>query len=195
MGLSQEKLLHLTDGELMREVGKKNCDAFEIIYDRHSSAVYSLSYRIVGSAAAADDVCQETFMALWRSAKTYQHSRGPLRSWLLTIVHNRAIDNIRKMTTIESHQVYDENAYVEQASSANTEDDVLAHFDQLRTRELLTQLPIDQRKVVELSFYSGYSHGEIADHLGVPLGTVKGRMSLALSKMRQSLEGERLVVL
>ena len=162
-------------------------DAFEVIYDRHCEAVYSLAYRIVGRRSAADDVCQEAFMAAWRSGGSYDAAVGSVRSWLLTIAHHRAIDVIRRATRHEERQTFDERAADLVAADDDTERAVLRRAESDATRLLLAELPGEQRQVIELAFYSGFSHGEIAAAVGLPLGTVKGRMRLGLEKMREQM--------
>jgi RNA polymerase sigma-70 factor (ECF subfamily) len=187
MDNNHARLCRLADEELMREVSNMNSTAFEIIYDRHSNAVYSLSYRIVGTASSAEDVCQEAFLIVWRNGARYQAHLGSVRSWLLSIARNRAIDNIRQVTRHQQNQTSNQSAAEQRPDEANTETDVIKQMGMQETKELLLVLPAEQRQVIELSFYSGYSHSEIANHLQIPLGTVKGRMGLALNKMRQSL--------
>jgi len=175
----------------MRLVAATDPDAMEVIYDRHAAAVYSLAYRIVASRAAADDVCQEAFMAVWRSGGSYDATLGSVRSWLLTIAHHRAIDAIRRASRREQHQVGDERAADVVAADDDTERAALRRTESDDTRLLLDRLPAEQRRVIELAFYSGFSHAEIAAALELPLGTVKGRMRLGLEKLREQMTGAR----
>jgi RNA polymerase sigma-70 factor, ECF subfamily len=175
----------------MALVAATDPDALEVIYDRHCAAAYSLAYRIVGRRAAADDVCQEAFMAVWRAGGRYDPALGSVRSWLLAITHHRAIDVIRAATRREERQVFDERAADLVAADDDTERAAMQRAESHDTRLLLQGLPGEQRQVIELAFYSGFSHTEIADALAVPLGTVKGRMRLGLEKLRDQMPGAR----
>ncbi len=191
MSATRDDLTRLADEELMRLVADVDASAFELIYDRHAQAVYALCYRIAGSRALADDVCQEAFLSVWRSGDQYQRHLGSVRSWILSIAYNRAIDQLRRATRHETRQVHDDA--LAERMPAHEQTDVQA-FDRMEaelTTGLLAELPADQRRVIELSFYSGYSHAEIAHMLDVPLGTVKGRMRLALEKLHVAMEGKR----
>lgn len=186
---ASDRLARLADEDLMPLVAAMDADAFEVVYDRHAGASFALAFRIVGSRAAADDVCQEAFMAAWRSAARFDPRAGSLRGWLLTIVHNRAIDHLRRTTRVRDRTVADDAAAERVAGTDDTEASALARHASADTARLLGRLPDEQRRVVELSFYSGYSHSEIAELLELPLGTVKTRMRRALEKLRNHLEG------
>ncbi len=184
-----DSLSALADDLLVERVVATDADAFEVLYDRHQDAAYALAYRIVGSAGPANDVCQEAFLAVWRSARTFDASVGSVRSWLLTIVRNRAIDHLRRSTRTTDHEVQDE-ALAERhpaPASDGTEAAALRSAAADDTRELLDELSDDQRRVIVLSFYSGYSHSEIASMLELPLGTVKARMNRGLAKLRSAI--------
>ncbi len=163
-------------------------DAFEVFYERHSDAAFALAHRISGSHAAADDICQEAFVNAWRSAARYDARLGSARSWLLTIVHHRAIDQIRRTTRLRDRTINDEDAASRVASPDDTEIAALALTDRRDTADLLQTLPEDQRQVVSLAFYSGFSHSEIAELTDTPLGTIKSRMRRALGTLRDHLE-------
>lgn len=175
----------------MTLVAATDPDALEVIYDRHCRAVYSLAYRIVGRRAAADDVCQEAFMAVWRAGGRYDPALGSVRSWLLTIAHHRAIDVIRRATRHEERQVLDERAADLVAADDDTERAALRHTESHDIKLLLEALPGEQRRVIELAFFSGFSHTEIAGALDLPLGTVKGRMRLGLERLREQMTEAR----
>ena len=183
------KLSRLADEDLMALVAATDADAFELIYDRHSDAAFALAFRICGTRPAADDVCQEAFMAAWRSAGRYDARVGSVRGWLLTIVHNRAIDHLRRVTRQRDRTINDDTAAERVAGSDDTEASAISLQATTEAAGLLERLPEDQRRVVELSFFSGYSHSEIADMLELPLGTVKTRMRTGLEKLRIHLQG------
>lgn len=188
MGARPDTLARMADEELMALVAGMDADAFEVVYDRHSSAAFALAFRICGSRAAADDVCQEAFLAAWRSASRFDPRAGSLRGWLLTIVHHRAIDHLRRVTRVRDRTVSDDTAAERVAAADDTEASAIAGQARADTAGLLERLPGEQRRVIELSFYSGYSHSEIAELLELPLGTVKTRMRIALEKLRHHLQ-------
>jgi RNA polymerase sigma-70 factor, ECF subfamily len=178
----------LADEELMPLVGRKDADAFEVLYDRHGGVAYSLAYRIVGERGAAEDVTQEAFVSIWRSGGRYDAARGSVRAWLLGIVRNRAIDALRSRSGGAPKLNFDDDSILEQRPAAEqTEAEALQRETAAEVRGVLDELPDEQSKVIELAFFGGFSHSEIAAMLGVPLGTVKGRMRLGLEKVRGQL--------
>ena len=158
--------------------------AFAVIYDRHSSVAYSLAYRMAGRRNVADDVVQEAFLSLWRAAKRYDSQRGSVRTWVLGIVHNRAIDAIRRSTVHDSRRASDEGIEERFEASDRTDAEVARRSEAGEIRSALETLPPDQLKVIELAYFGGFTHTEIAEMLETPLGTVKGRMRLGLEKLR-----------
>jgi RNA polymerase sigma-70 factor (ECF subfamily) len=189
MASRSDQLARMADEDLMALIADADADAYEVVYDRHADAAFALAHRILGSRAAADDACQDAWMAAWRSASRYDPRLGSVRSWLLTVVHHRAIDHVRRMTRLRDRTVADDAAAERVAGDDDTEALALAANDREVAAGLLEELSSDQRAVVELAFYSGYSHSEIADILDLPLGTVKGRMRAGLEKLRHHLEG------
>jgi RNA polymerase sigma-70 factor (ECF subfamily) len=188
MKVRREKAERLADEELMPLIGEKDPAAFEVFYDRHGGAAYSLAYRIVGEQAVAEDVTQEAFISIWRSGARFDQARGSVRSWMLSIVRNRAIDVLRSKAGRAPKLTFDDDAILEQRSSGEFTDEVALRRETAQElRGALGQLPGDQSKVIELAYFAGFSHSEIAEVLGVPLGTVKGRMRLGLEKIRGHL--------
>jgi RNA polymerase sigma-70 factor, ECF subfamily len=178
----------LADEELMPLIGAKNPDAFEVLYDRHGGAAYSLAYRILGDRAAAEDVTQEAFISIWRSGARYDRGRGSVRSWMLSIVRNRAIDALRSKAARAPRLSFDEEAILEQRPADDrTDEEAIRREAADQLRGALGGLPGDQSRVIELAYFGGFSQSEIARMLGVPLGTVKGRMRLGLEKIRGDL--------
>jgi len=183
-----DKLGRMADEDLMALVAATDADAFSVLYDRHITAAYSLAYRIAGSQSLADDVTQAAFLSVWRSAGRYDSRQGSVRSWVLSITHNRAIDQLRRATRHTDRQAAgDVEAAERLPAREDTEAAAIEAVQGESTRALLDTLPDRQRRVVELSFYSGYSHAEIAALLEVPLGTIKGRMRRALDRLRDEL--------
>jgi RNA polymerase sigma-70 factor, ECF subfamily len=164
--------------------GNGDAGAFAGLYDRHSRASYSLAYRMMGDRQAAEDLVQEAFLGVWRAAGSYRVQRGSVRTWILSIVRNRGIDQLRTMASRRKvHDRVEATASVAQPSEAFAETWRNSQREQIR--EALRVLPPEQLKVLELAYYSGYTHVEIADLLDLPLGTVKGRMRLGLQKIRE----------
>jgi RNA polymerase sigma-70 factor (ECF subfamily) len=177
----------LADEELMQLVRRGSAEAFEVVYDRHADAAFSLAYRICGQRALAEDVVQESCLALWRSGARYDRSRGSVRTWLLGIVHNRAIDALRRRT-VRDRGLISEEGVAERLPAAELTDVEAARRDEAReVREALEQLPEEQGRVIELAYFGGLTHVQIASMLETPVGTVKGRMRLGLAKMRMTL--------
>jgi RNA polymerase sigma-70 factor (ECF subfamily) len=183
-------LRQLADEDLMVRVAEGDDKAFGVMYDRHSTAAYSLAYRICGTRAAADDVVQEAFLSLWRAGGRYDASRGSVRTWVLGIVHNRAIDALRRATVHSKRRSSDEGIEERFEAPERTDAEVARRAEAASVRGALDALPADQQKVIELAYFGGFTHTEISDMLGAPLGTVKGRMRLGLEKMRSALGEE-----
>ena len=177
----------LADEELMGLVYEGQTRAFEVIFDRHAGAAFSLAYRMCGRRPLAEEIVQEAFMSLWRSTARYDPSRGGVRSWVLRAVHNRTIDAFRRELSTAGHDVAEE--WISEALPARerTDEEVERRSEARLVRSALDELPTDQRQVIELAYFGGFSHTQIAAALGVPAGTVKGRMRLGLSKLRLAL--------
>lgn len=180
-------LLRLADEELMHLAADGDMRAFEAIFDRHAAVAYSLAYRICGSRAMVDDILQEAFLSLWRSSDRYDAGRGGVRSWLLTVVHNRAIDAIRRARVRDARDVHDAELAERLAGPDRTDDEVLRRDEAGRVRRALAAVPAEQRQVIELAYFDGLTHTEIAQRLELPPGTVKGRIRLGLQKLRAEL--------
>jgi RNA polymerase sigma-70 factor, ECF subfamily len=188
MTVRKERAERLADEELMPLIGEKDPEAFEVFYDRHGGVAYSLAYRIVGEKAAAEDVTQEAFISIWRSGARFDRARGSVRSWMLSIVRNRAIDALRSRAGKAPKLTFDDDAVLEQRPSGEfTDDEAMRRETATEIRGALGELPGEQSKVIELAYFGGFSQSEISRMLGVPLGTVKGRMRLGLEKIRGEL--------
>ena len=169
----------------MTLVDRKDPTAFEVFYDRHGGAAYSLAYRIVGDRTLAEDVTQEAFLSIWRSGAGYDRARGSVRAWSLGIVRNRAIDALRRDAAGAPQLDLDDDAVLEAAPAEElTDAEASAARPRARSAARSTSCPNEQSKVIELAYFGGFSHSEIAEMLEMPLGTVKGRMRLGLEKMR-----------
>lgn len=171
----------------MQLVSKGDPRAFELLYDRHSQAAFSLAYRMTGRRAAAEDVVQEAFLSIWRSGARYDHTRGSVRTWILGVVHHRGIDGLRRSLRHDKRRASDEG--IEERFEAPDRTDVTAarREEAAEVRDALASLPAEQSKVIELAYFGGFSHSEIASMLQTPVGTVKGRIRLGLEKLRGQL--------
>ena len=158
----------------------------ESLYDQYGRLAYGLACRILNDRAAAEDVVQEAFLAVWKNAGQFDNRRGSVRSWLFSIVHNRAIDRIRG--TAHSHNdVPLEN--VEPVIQLNDAwEAVSVELERKQVQDGMRSLPEAQRETLELAYFKGLTHVEIAQQMGVPLGTVKGRMRIGLEKLRSFLQ-------
>lgn len=161
--------------------------AFEIIFDRHGDAAFSLAYRMCGRRAMAEDVVQEAFLSLWRSGARYDRTRGSVRTWVLGVVHNRAIDVLRAGVLRDGRNVNDDGLAERLEAPDRTDVEVARREEASHVRGTLEDLPAAQRYVIELAYFGGFTQTEIAEMLAVPLGTVKGRMRSGLAKMRIAL--------
>lgn len=163
--------------------------ALETLYDRHRVFAYALALRMLANPSDAEDVVQEAFINVWRASGTFRPERSTPRSWLLSIVHHRSIDKVRsrqsrpKAVELEEGMMIPDGADVWREVSANlTSDDV---------RTALEMLPPAQRETIELAYFKGYTHTQIAQLMEVPLGTVKGRMRIGLHRLKSALEGSQ----
>lgn len=164
--------------------------AFEVLYDRHGGAAFSLAYRMVGTRAVAEDIVQESFLSIWRSKVRYERDRGSVRAWLLGIVHHRTVDALRRNLVHDRRRASAEGIEERQQARELTDMEAVRREEAREVRAALSTLPGEQSRVIELAYYGGFTHTQIAEMLGEPVGTVKGRMRLGLAKMRREMTGE-----
>ncbi len=188
--MSPKDIHLLADEELMRLVRDGDPRAFETIYDRHGGAAFSLAYRMVGNRVTAEDITQEAFLSIWRSRMRYDASRGSVRTWILGIVHNRTIDSLRRNLVHERRRTSAEGIEERFEAPERTDVEAARRAEAASVRAALDTLPGEQNQVIELAYFGGFTHSQIADMLGMPIGTVKGRMRLGLDKLRRQLAGE-----
>lgn len=186
-------LRRLADEDLMRLVRESNSAAFAVVYERHADAAFSLAFRMCGKRGIAEDVVQEAFLSLWRSGSRYDRTRGSVRTWVLGIVHNRAIDALRRSVVQDRGRVSDDGIEEHVEAAERTEVEVGRRAEAREIRAALEELPPDQSRVIELAYYGGFTHSEIATMLDTPVGTIKGRMRLGLQKMRSQLRSEEVI--
>jgi len=176
------------DHVLLEALAGRDLSALSVLYDRYGRISYTLAYRILGEPEAAEDVVQDAFLAAWKGAGTFRRERGNVRSWLLSIVHHRAVDILRRRTAFRPAPL---EAAGDTAADVDTADEAARNVERGTVRAALQSLPEAQRKTIELAYFGGYTQSELAELMGVPLGTVKGRMRIGLQKMRRVLGAAR----
>jgi RNA polymerase sigma-70 factor (ECF subfamily) len=178
-----------SDEELIASIQRRDVRALERFYDRHRILAYALALRVLGNPSDAEDVVQEAFLNVWRFADSYRPERSSARSWLLSVVHHRSIDKLR------SRQSRPQPVGLEEGTAVPDGADVWRQVSERLTRDdvqrALRSLPPEQRETIELAYFKGYTHTEIAQLMQVPLGTVKGRMRIGLQKLKSVLESTR----
>ena len=170
------------DEQLMVRVRGRDADAFEQIYDTYHLLVYGIAYRMLGSASSAEDVTQAVFLKIWTSPELFVS--GNFAGWIVRMTRNRCLDVLRAKSSGTSELPADLPA------QETMEEDTLARVDAARVRTAVALLAADQRDVIEMGFFGGLTHGEIAKRTGIPLGTVKTRIRTGLRRLREAL-GER----
>lgn len=178
----------LDDDALMAALATQDLSALAALYDRYGRLAYALAYRILGESEAAEDVVHDAYLSAWRGAASYRRERGNPRGWLLAIVHHRAVDVLRRKTAFRPAPLEEADG---RASDDNTEESASRNVEAGHLKRALETLPAAQRRTIELAYFGGYTHVELAELMGVPLGTVKGRMRIGLQKLRRAMEGVR----
>ncbi len=174
----------LDDVQLMTAVGCGEPDALKDLYDRHGAFLFSLAYRVVGNRESAEEIVQESFLTAWRYADRYKAELCPVRPWLVRMVRQRSIDHLRARA---ARPLLGSPLLDNQPSICDVWQEVDQGMLQEQVRSAVSCLPAEQRDTVELAYFSGLTHAEIAQHLDVPLGTVKGRLRLGLKKLHALL--------
>ena len=172
----------------MELVAAGDAGAFEVVLERHADAAFALAYRMCGRRVLAEDVVQEALLAMWRSGARYDRARGSVRTWALGIVHNRAVDTLRRSGVRERRRVSYEGIEESLEAPERTDAQAIEHAASHEIGGALSELPSEQRRVIELAYFGGFTHIEIASMLDTPVGTVKGRMRLGLHKLRGHLQ-------
>src|SRR6202521_6197922 len=169
--------------DLVAQLAAGSQEALAELYDRYGRLAYSVAFRVLGDPGRAEDVVQEAFLKIWNHAASFDVRRGSLRTWLLTSVRNRSIDYLRGRAAHERQELELQPELAEASPRSDPWRQVSLSMERSAVLEALSSIPAEQRQAVELAFYGGYSHREIADMTRVPLSTVKGRMRLALEKL------------
>ena len=177
---------HLSDEALVALVARGDEDALAELYDRVSRIAYGLALRVLRDERHAEDAVQEAFLQVWRSAASFRAERAKASTWILTLVHRRAVDLVRREERRQAEPLDSEDAAG--AAPEQTEEAAWLRFERERVQAALGQLPDVQREALELSYYGGFSQSELAERLGVPLGTIKSRMFAGLARLRELLD-------
>lgn len=176
------------DVNLYEKIITQDRYAFEILYDRYEKLVFSFAYRLTKDRTIAEEVTQDIFLKLWHGTSIYQEDKGKFSSWLLTITRNKAIDEIRRLKRHDHEPMLEKDALKEGADSTELEVEWKEKREELRTA--ITSLSKDQQEVIELFYFQGYSQQKISDNCNLPLGTVKGRIRLALKHLNGLIDQE-----
>ena len=180
------ELAHLSDEAVVALVARGQADALAELYDRFGRVAYGLALRVVRDAALAEDVVQEAFLSVWRSASRFVAERSTARTWLLMLVHRRAVDLVRREDVRRTEALPE----VEPAGEDGVEDRAWVQFERERVRGALRKLSDQQRELIELAYYGGFTQSELSARLGVPIGTVKSRMFAGLARLGELLRDE-----
>jgi RNA polymerase sigma-70 factor (ECF subfamily) len=178
------QLAHLSDEALVALAARSEQSALAELYDRYGRTAYGLALRILRDQALAEDAVQEAFLAVWRTASRFVPERGRASTWILTLVHRRAVDAVRREQRRRADSLDPSD---EPAVEGGVEEDAWLRFQRERVQDALSRLPDAQREALELAYYGGFSQSELAERLGQPLGTIKSRMFGGLSRMRELL--------
>jgi RNA polymerase sigma-70 factor, ECF subfamily len=174
---------HLSDEALVALVARSSDAALGELYDRYVGVAYGLAHRVVRDAALAEDVVQEAFLGVWRSAGRFVPERAKASTWIMTFVHRRAVDVVRREERRRSEPL----DHAEQPAAGSTEEVAWLRFERERVQGALAQLPDQQREAIELAYYGGFTQAQLAERLGQPLGTIKSRVFNGLGRLRELL--------
>ncbi|MDX6487078.1 MAG: hypothetical protein QOF43_2231 [Gaiellaceae bacterium] len=178
------ELAHLSDEALVALAARSEQSALAELYDRYGRAAYGLALRVLRDDGLAEDAVQEAFLALWRTASRFVPERGKASTWILTLVHRRAVDLVRR----EERRRADTLEHApEPESTSSVDEEAWVRLQRERVQDALKQLPDQQREAIELAYYGGFTQSELAERLGQPLGTIKSRMFMGLARLRDVL--------
>jgi RNA polymerase sigma-70 factor (ECF subfamily) len=184
----RRQLTHFSDEALVALVSRGDEPALAELYDRHGRVAYGLAFRVLRDERLAEDAVQDAFLSVWRTAVAFRAERGKASTWILTLVHRRAVDTVRREQRRRADPLADDAHERIADERASTEEAAWVGFERERVAGALAQLPDQQREAIELAYYGGYSQSELAERLGVPLGTIKSRMFAGLARLRELLE-------
>jgi RNA polymerase sigma-70 factor (ECF subfamily) len=186
--LALRRLTHLSDEALVALVARGDESALGELYDRVWRVAYGIAYRVLRDDRLAEDAVQEGFLAAWRSAAAFRADRAKASTWIVTLVHRRAVDIVRREERRRAEPLEAENRPDPVDPTGSAEDTAWLGFERDRVQAALRALPDTQREAIELAYYGGYSQSELAERLGVPLGTIKSRMFAGLARLRELLD-------
>jgi len=183
-GALMRSFAHLSDEAVVALVARSDQSALAELYDRFGRVAYGVALRILRDERLAEDAVQEAFLAAWRNADRFMPERAKASTWLLTLVHRRAVDLVRREERRRTEPI---GEGAEPAPSGSVEEDAWLRFERERVQSALRQLPDQQREALELAYYGGFSQSELAERLGQPVGTIKSRMFAGLARLRELL--------
>jgi RNA polymerase sigma factor (sigma-70 family) len=175
---------HLSDEAVVALLARSDDSALAELYDRFGRVAYGLALRVLRDEKLAEDAVQEAFLSAWRNADRFMPERAKASTWLLTLVHRRAVDLVRREDRRRTEPLAEE---LEPARESSAEEDAWLRFERERVQAALRQLPDQQREALELAYYGGFSQSELAERLGQPVGTIKSRMFTGLARLRELL--------
>ncbi len=178
-------VISATDEELVQALTGRDASALEALYDRHHRVALAVAYRVIGDPSLAEDVVQEAFAAVWKESASFDAGRGRARPWLLSIVRHRALDMTRKASFQRERLSLDD--VTEHPQGGDPWPEVERTLEAERIKRAMSGLPAEQTQAITMAYYGGLTNQEIAERLGVPLGTVKGRIRLGMQKLRSGL--------
>jgi RNA polymerase sigma-70 factor (ECF subfamily) len=180
----------LSDEVLINAIAGGAVWAMDPLYQRYSRILYSLAYRMVADHQIAEDLLQDAFLSVWRRATSYSPQSGAVRSWLVSIMHHRTIDYLRgvRCRSVMKEATWDEVERDERTAIPDVWDEAWQNIQSAQIREVLMKLPTEQRMVIELAYFQGWTHSEIAEGCQIPLGTVKARLRLGIIRLKRMLE-------
>lgn len=181
-------MIEKDDASLYAKAANKDRIAFEQLYDRYEKLVYSFAYRITKDTTLSEEIIQDVFMKLWNGTNLYDEKKGKFSSWLLTITRNKAIDEIRKRQRHTHEKVIEKDSLV--VDEASTEQKIEQKEQREKIQQAMLNLKIEQQQIIELFYFKGLSQQKIADQCEIPLGTVKGRIRIALKHLKNMLGKE-----
>ena len=181
-------LAHLSDEAVVALCARSDQVALAELYDRYGRVAYGLAVRVLRDEALAEDAVQEAFLAIWRGAARYIPERGKASTWILTVVHRRAVDLVRREQRRRTEQLPETE--IETSTGTPSDEAVWLRLERERVQAALAALPDRQREAIELAYYGGFTQSELAERLGEPIGTIKSRMFTGLARLRELLEGD-----
>jgi RNA polymerase sigma factor (sigma-70 family) len=184
--MPRRDLAHLSDEAVVALTARSDHVALAELYDRFGRIAFSLAFRVLRDEALAEDAVQEAFLAVWRGAARFMPERAKASTWILTLVHRRAVDLVRREERRRADPLPETDFGGSEPSAADV---AWLHLERQRVQAALARLPDQQREAIELAYYGGFTQSELAERLGEPLGTIKSRMFAGLARLRELLEG------